>query len=57
MLAEQLRSWRYHLSRLGVAAYLAGLRRECSSYGLGTPVRQCLVDPRSLLRAILFSLR
>jgi len=47
---EQLAGWRYHLSLLGLKAYLAGLRSDWLR-SAGSPARQIVDDPKSLLRA------
>jgi glycosyltransferase involved in cell wall biosynthesis len=57
MLTEQLQHWRYHLSRLGLQRYLAGLRQDASAAVIGSPLHQCLRYPKSLLRAVYYSLR
>lgn len=54
-IEQQLRDWRYHLSRLGISPYMKGLSAEWlrHSGGLG---KNLLADPKSVLRAILSSL-
>jgi len=47
---EQLAGWRYHLSLLGLRAYLKGLHSDWLRLA-GSPTRQILNDPKSFLRA------
>lgn len=52
---ERLANWRYHLSRMGLAAYLAGLGSEWVR-PLGSRTAHLLQDPKSTLRASYYSL-
>lgn len=50
-IGEKVRHWRFHLSRLGIAAYWRDL--ACAEgRATGGRLRHILADPRSLLRAI-----
>lgn len=54
--AEQLQAWHYHLSRLGLAAYLYGLSADWVR-PLGGVLVQLALNPKSLLRAVASSLK
>lgn len=54
--SRQLAGWRYHLSRLGLRAYLMGLSADWVQ-PLGNAGTHLISDPRSLLRAAYHSLR
>jgi len=53
---RQLAGWRYHLSRLGLGAYLKGLSADWLQ-PLGNAGTHLVRDPKSLLRAAFNSLR
>lgn len=55
LCAERLANWRYHLSRMGLTAYLSGLRSEWVR-PLGSRTTHLLQDPKSMLRAGYYSL-
>lgn len=55
LCAERLANWRYHLSRMGLAAYLAGLGADWLR-PLGSRATHLLQDPKSMLRASYYSL-
>ena len=55
LFMQQIADWRYHLSRLGFPAYLAGLRNH-NDILPGGSTRQMTTDPKSLLRASCYSL-
>ena len=55
LCAERLANWRYHLSRMGLAAYLAGLGSDWVR-PLGSRATHLLQDPKSTLRASYYSL-
>ncbi|MDE1546556.1 glycosyltransferase [Dechloromonas agitata] len=52
---EQLHAWHYHLSRLGLSAYLNGLSALWLR-PLGSVLIQLVFNPKSLIRAIVSSL-
>lgn len=55
-LKKQVRTWRYHLSLLGVREYIRGINDlKCSA--IGTPAMQIFTDLKSLVRAIYSSIR
>lgn len=55
-LSSQIREWRYQLSKLGLPAYLKGLR--VSKQVTGThPLVHAVSDPKSFARAVFLSLR
>lgn len=54
LCAERLANWHYHLSRLGLTAYLDGLDADWAR-PLGSRTAQLMRDPRSVLRAMYYS--
>jgi glycosyltransferase involved in cell wall biosynthesis len=56
MCDQQLKSWRYHLSRLGVREFTRGLRSEFARE-IGSPLAHLLADPKSALRALVKTAR
>lgn len=56
-LMKNIRSWRYHLSRLGIKAYIDGLEKLAADCPALITKLRLSSDPRSLLRAIYYSFR
>jgi glycosyltransferase involved in cell wall biosynthesis len=57
MLQSQQASWRFHLSKMGLSAYWAGLQGPLGHAIGGGALQQLAADPKSLLRALHASLK
>lgn len=55
-LEEQVRSWRYYLSLLGIREYMRGLA-HLERNGLGTPAAYIVADLKCVARALYHSIR